>query len=120
MVADIDVQGFLVDLGRVDPARQHERGIHRAAPVLGQERAGEVDQAVQEEHDAVLIAIALAGEDPVCHQGMVVSNGQAVDPFLGSRDRFGCRDPVRRSRTMPSKTGTASPTLSSRALIFRR
>ena len=101
MVADIDVQGFLVDLGRIDPARQHERGIHRPAPVLGQERAGEVDQAVEEEHDAVLIAIALAGEDPVCHQRMIGINGQAVDPFLRGRDGIdGTRSGPRSRRSL--------------------
>ena len=34
--AHIHVQGFLVDLRRIDPACQHKRCIHRPAPGLGQ------------------------------------------------------------------------------------
>ncbi len=87
-VADIDVETLLIDLDRIYPGRQDKRCIHRPAPGLREVGPGEVDQPIQEEHNTVLVTIALPAEDTVCNQGMVLCNRQAVDSVIERPDRL--------------------------------
>ena len=56
----IDVQRLLVPLGGVQTGGQHERSVHLAAPICRQDVTAEIQQTVHEQHDGVLIAVAVA------------------------------------------------------------
>jgi len=74
---------LLVDLRGIDPRGKDKRGIHGSAPRFREKRPRKVDQAVQEEHDAVLVAVTLPGKDAVRKHGVLVCDGQAEDAVVG-------------------------------------
>ena len=56
---DIEVVGLLVDFVRIDAGRQDERRVHQPAAFVREERAGKVDEAVQEEDHGIFVAVAV-------------------------------------------------------------
>ncbi len=56
---DIHIVGLVVDLGRIDAGRHDQGCIHAPTTLIRQELSAKVQKSVHEQHNAVLITIAL-------------------------------------------------------------
>src|SRR3989441_3625076 len=63
----VDVVRLLVDFVWIDACREDEGRVHQPAPFVRQERAGEVDEGVEEQDHGVFVSVAVppAGGDQV-------------------------------------------------------
>ena len=66
-IQHVDVVGLLVDFVWIDACREDEGRVHQSAPFVRQERAGEVDEGVEEQDHGVFVSVAVpsAGGDQV-------------------------------------------------------
>ncbi len=87
----IDVQGLLVDFCGVESGGQHQRRIHLATTVGGENVTAEIQQSVHQQHDGVFVTVAVASLGGVEERVSVAARtiGPADDPR---------QDPARRVR----------------------
>ena len=97
----VNVERFLVDLGRVESRGQHQRCVHLSASIGRQNVSTEVQQTVHQEHDSIFIAVAITSLGRM-EKGMGVASG-TVCPTDDSRENPPARVGCERANEMPDE-----------------
>jgi len=112
---DVHVVRLVVDLRGVDPRGHDQRRVHLSAALVREERLAEVEQAVHEEHDAVLVSVTLGDVDSVRDERVRLLDGETVrmigvaPDVLNRLDGIDCPSTVGVTRTVVSGIHRIAP-----------
>ncbi|VVB92801.1 Uncharacterised protein [uncultured archaeon] len=78
----IHIMRLLIDLVGIDARGQHKRCIHLATALVREVRAREIEEAIHQEHYAVLVAVALEGSNSRANEAVMGVHCQVIHIFI--------------------------------------